>query len=260
MSVTGRAIFPLATVRKAFREARLPMRFFRVFRTRRIWRELITRRLLIAIWRRFCGAVPVLPKPTPSAGFNSMQRVRPYSGSASPKPMLKSRPFLRVSTFLNDACLHWGPSLKRTDANRNLKTSLVGSGDKGSRCNCFWNYRVRISWFNYRNFGAVFWSVGINRRDISHCRRDWTSCFRPRLGLAARHRHYRNHRRHTHIPCTSDNGVGDYHLYCGLGAYDWRVCNCFGNKDAPCNLRRMVSNSYGACINSLRGPAYVEFY
>ena len=46
---------------------------------------------------------------------------------------------------------------------------MVGSGDKGYRCNCFWNYRVRISWFNYRNFGAVFWSVGINRRDISHC-------------------------------------------------------------------------------------------
>jgi Short repeat of unknown function (DUF308) len=75
-----------------------------------------------------------------------------------------------------------GPSLKRTDANRNLKTSLVGSGDKGYRCNCFWNYRVRISWFNYRNVGAVFWSVGIDRRDISHRRRDWTSCLRPGLG------------------------------------------------------------------------------
>jgi Short repeat of unknown function (DUF308) len=29
-----------------------------------------------------------------------------------------------------------GP-LKRSDDNRNLKTSLVGSSDKGYRCNCF---------------------------------------------------------------------------------------------------------------------------
>src|SRR5438067_12492656 len=75
MFVTGRAIFRLATVRRAFREARLPTRFFRVFRTRRIWRELVTRRLLIAIWRRFCVAVPVLPKPMLSAGFDPPKKV-----------------------------------------------------------------------------------------------------------------------------------------------------------------------------------------
>src|SRR5436305_1032779 len=69
-SVSHFAKLPLATVRKAFHEARLPTLFFRVFKTRRIWHELITRPLLIPIWRRFCGVVPVLPKPALSADYN----------------------------------------------------------------------------------------------------------------------------------------------------------------------------------------------
>jgi len=32
----------------------------------------------------------------------------------------------------------------------------VGSGDKGYRCNCFWNYRIHASRFSCYNIGTVF--------------------------------------------------------------------------------------------------------
>ena len=44
----------------------------------------------------------------------------------------------------------------------------MGSGDKGYRCNRVWCYRVCLSWSDYRNAGAIFWSVGADRRHISH--------------------------------------------------------------------------------------------
>src|SRR5262249_15069364 len=60
--VTGRVTFRPAMVKEAFREARLLTLFFRAFKIRRIWRELIARPLLTPIWRLSFELAPASQK------------------------------------------------------------------------------------------------------------------------------------------------------------------------------------------------------
>ena len=130
-SAIGPVTFHRATARRAFREARSPTRFFRGFRRLRISRESTARLTSIRIWRLSFGLDRAFQKPEQNAAYNR-------------------------------ACLREARALKRGHAYRNLEASLVGSGDKGYRCNHFRNNRIYASCYGRRDTRAVFWSMGIN--------------------------------------------------------------------------------------------------
>src|SRR6266498_529361 len=87
MSAFGRAIFRPATVRRAFREVRLPTPSFRVFKRLPIWCESIVRLLLTRTWRLFSEPVPASLRLAQSAVCNLLpigrwpqrQNVGPFS-------------------------------------------------------------------------------------------------------------------------------------------------------------------------------------
>src|SRR6185295_1625404 len=125
--------------------------------------------------------------------------------------------------FSNGACLETNRSLKRSDVVRNLKASLVGPSHQGYRCNCFWSYRFHASCYGYRNTRAVFRSVGVDRRHISHIRCDQASRLRPGLALAAHYWNYWDYCGAAYLPRTPGHGTGSGYLHRSLGAYDWCV-------------------------------------
>src|SRR6516225_7240879 len=190
-----------------------------VSRRRPIWRESLMRRLLTRIWPLFSEVAPVFRRLAQSAGCSGVPLKyivqRNNSGGAAAEC----------------ACLWNVLLLKRGHASRNLQTALVGSSFTGCRCNYLRNNRVHSSGYGCRDACPVLWSLGLDRRNFSHRRRNQGS-FRLRLGLATRDWNSRSHGRLAYLPRTRNNGPGIGHLHRRLGVDDRCNGNCISNQDA----------------------------